>query len=298
MLSARPEARPQVRSRAGQPRQRLHRAEPGRERRGLRPPRQEAAEPGGFQRLLGVGFRQAGELDQSRRRFEAARRLSPRDLNLWVDITAVQEDLGQHEAAVETVEKAIEEFGPARILLETRIKLFRRAGRYDDAIAWIERLIEKGDAEAWLYADLARTISHTDRPRANLLYKEALDRAPDDTAIMTAWADNLDRTRGRAKPRTSRRPTISPSAVSRSAATCGGMRASCATSSSGLPSFRRPQRLRLVRRFGPLLCSERPGGRAALHDEPGDHAAAAARIASPSTGSGARRSRLSQPCGR
>jgi predicted O-linked N-acetylglucosamine transferase (SPINDLY family) len=150
-----------------------------------------------FQRLLGVGHRMAGELEQSRMRFERARRLSPRDLNLWVDITAVVEDLGQHEQAVETIEKAIEEFGPVRLLVETRIKLFRRAGRHTDAIAWIEGLIEKGQAEAWLYADLARTVSHTDRVRANVLYKEALDRAPDDPVIMTAWADNLDRTRGK-----------------------------------------------------------------------------------------------------
>lgn len=149
-----------------------------------------------FLRMLGVSHRHAGNLERALELFEHVRERLPGDANIRIDITAIQEDLGRHEEAVATCEQAMAEFGRNRLLMETRIKLYRRAGQHDRAIAWLEELAAGEDAEAWMLLELARTVSHTDRPRANGFYRRALELAPDDTVIMTAWADNLDRTRG------------------------------------------------------------------------------------------------------
>lgn len=149
-----------------------------------------------FTRMLGVALRHAGRLEESLERFEAVMRAHPEDPNIRIDVTAVQEDLGRHEDACATCETAMRDLGNLRSLVETRIKLYRRAGRHDKAIAWLEELSAREDAEAWMLLELARTVAHTDRPRANELYRRALALAPGDTVIMTAFADNLDRTRG------------------------------------------------------------------------------------------------------
>jgi protein O-GlcNAc transferase len=149
-----------------------------------------------YRRMLGVSHRHAGELERALELFEQVRERLPNDPNIRIDVTAILEDLGRHDEAVATCEQAMADLGRNRALMETRIKLYRRAGQHDKAIAWLEELAAAEDAEPWMLLELARTVSHTDRPRANELYRRAHDLAPDDTVIMTAWADNLDRTRG------------------------------------------------------------------------------------------------------
>lgn len=151
-------------------------------------------------RMLATGLRYCGRLSEALSLFEAVRAEHPSDTNVWIDVTALHEDLGDHAKALATIAEALERYGPNRQLVETRIKLLRRGGRHAEVVTWLETLAEAPDCEAWVMLELARTIAHTNRALANGWYEKAHERSPDDTAIMTAWADNLDRTRGPEEP--------------------------------------------------------------------------------------------------
>jgi predicted O-linked N-acetylglucosamine transferase (SPINDLY family)/Tfp pilus assembly protein PilF len=154
---------------------------------------------GQARRMLGLAARRAGRIDEAIAHAETARAMKPLDVLAWVDLVALEEDKGRRDKAFAIVDRAISLIGPARALVDTRIKLLRRDGRYEEARHYIGERITAEPRAAWLRAELARTFALDDRPTASVHYAEALRLAPDDTAIVSAAADNLDRTRGPAE---------------------------------------------------------------------------------------------------
>ena len=150
-------------------------------------------------RMQGLAARRAGRLDEALAHAEAARALTPLDASAWIDLAALLEETGRRAEAFAVVDRAIALIGPARALVDTRIKLLRRDGRYEDAKDYIGERIAAEPRAAWLRGELARTHAHNDRPMASVHFAQALRLAPLDTDILCAAADNLDRTRGAAE---------------------------------------------------------------------------------------------------
>jgi protein O-GlcNAc transferase len=150
----------------------------------------------GVVRLLGVALRTAGDFDGALEQYERARRLAPLDEASWIDLAALLDDSGARVDAFQTVERGIALVGPTRGLIDARIKLLRRAGKYPEAKLYIQERIAESPDEAWLHVELARTYALDDRPTATVHYAAALRLEPDNAEYLTAAADNLDRTRG------------------------------------------------------------------------------------------------------
>ncbi|MEJ1937881.1 tetratricopeptide repeat protein, partial [Nostoc sp. NIES-2111] len=87
-------------------------------------------------RMQGLAARRAGRMDEALAHAEAARALTPLDASAWIDLAALFEETGRRAEAFAVIDRAIALIGPARPLVDTRIKLLRRDGRYEDAKAY------------------------------------------------------------------------------------------------------------------------------------------------------------------
>lgn len=149
--------------------------------------------------MLGLAARRAGRIEEALAHAEAARALAPLDPSAWIELAALLEETGRRAEAFAIVDRALALIGPERSLVDTRIKLLRRDGRYEDAKHYIGERIAAEPGAAWLHAELARTCSHNDRATASVHFAQALRLAPRDCDIVSAAADNLDRTRGKSE---------------------------------------------------------------------------------------------------
>nr|WP_307730331.1 hypothetical protein [Alsobacter ponti] len=111
-------------------------------------------------------------------------------------MAAVQDELGRNPDALATLERGIAALGARKDLVDAQIILLRRAGRRQDAIALLERLIKLNPGVAWLHVQMARSLAPVDRDRANTHFAEAMKLEPANTRTVTELAESLDRTRG------------------------------------------------------------------------------------------------------
>jgi predicted O-linked N-acetylglucosamine transferase (SPINDLY family) len=148
------------------------------------------------QRLLGLAYQHMGDFAKALNQFEIARQINPQEPRIWIDQAAVFEATARVDEAFATLDRAIDSLGPVRNLIEARIVLLRRAGRYADARAWIETLLKDQPEAAWLHFQMGRTLIRMDRKLANVHFAEAVRLAPDEPQYVTEYAENADRTRG------------------------------------------------------------------------------------------------------
>ncbi|NIX77543.1 tetratricopeptide repeat protein [Microvirga terricola] len=154
-----------------------------------------------YQRQLGTAYFHSGDFERARRFFDVARQLAPNEPLPWISVANALEELNQFEAALATLDQALERIGPNEDLLTSKLAAFRRNGRFDEAIAWLQQLVAATPGSALLHFQLGRTLARFDRPKANEYFARALALAPDDTDILTEYAESLDRTRGPEEPK-------------------------------------------------------------------------------------------------
>jgi tetratricopeptide (TPR) repeat protein len=156
----------------------------------------QRAPMGEHHRLLGLARRRANDFEGAARAFEMAAHMAPKDPAILVDLASIREELNQPEAALALLERGLREIGPHRQLVEAAIRALRRRGRHRDAAAWIAALLAGNPDVAWLHSQMASTLESFDRPRANAHFARARQLDPDDTRLLVAHADSLNRTRG------------------------------------------------------------------------------------------------------
>ncbi len=147
-------------------------------------------------RLMGIAHRYAGDFPKALEHFKKGRELNPENPGAWIDEANILDEMGEKELALNLVGIAIQRLGSQRMLIDARVKLMRRAGRYDDVEAWLKELISINQPTWWLHFMLADTIVHFDQRAANENYDIALKLAPNEPNLMMRYAFNLDRTRG------------------------------------------------------------------------------------------------------
>ncbi len=148
-----------------------------------------------FQRFLGNAYVQMGDLPKAKSRFDMALRLKPDDVASWIDRIKAATDFEQHDEAVELMEKALQKLPDNHRLIEARIMVLRRAGRFSEAEALLEARIEEAPDDAWAHYQYAETISRFDREKGNRHYQRAVELSPDNAIYWMNYANSLDRSR-------------------------------------------------------------------------------------------------------
>lgn len=146
-------------------------------------------------RMLGVAHRLTGDLDGARQKLQVALTLDPRNLQTWIDLAGVLQELQRGDECLKVLDDGIKALGEQRQLVESKIKVLRSLGRVTDCETWTLQLIERYPDAGWLHFQLGRTIAPRDRQRANQHFREAVRLSP-EPALLTELADSLDRTRG------------------------------------------------------------------------------------------------------
>ena len=148
-----------------------------------------------FQRLLGTAYVKMGDLPKAVARFETALRLKPDDIVSWIDRIKVATDFEKHAEAFELVEKALVKLPNNHRLIEARIMVLRRGGRFKEAEALLEARIAEAPDDAWAHFQYAETVARFDREKGNFHYKKAVELQPDNAIYWMNYANSLDRSR-------------------------------------------------------------------------------------------------------
>jgi protein O-GlcNAc transferase len=148
-----------------------------------------------FQRLLGTAYVQMGELQKAVIRFETALRLKPDDIASWIDRIKAATDFEHHDEAIGLVERALEKLPGNHRLIEARIMVLRRAGRFKRAEELLLARIAEAPDDAWAHFQFAETVARFDRETGNKHYKRAVEIEPNSAIYWMNYANSLDRSR-------------------------------------------------------------------------------------------------------
>lgn len=148
-----------------------------------------------YQRLLGNAYVMSGELKRAAAHFDAALRLDPDDILAWIDRIKVETDFEHHDDAFAIVSKALQRHPANHRLIEARIMVLRRGGRFKEAEALLEARVKEAPDDPWAHFQLAETIARFDRVRGNMHYKRAVELQPENGIYWINYANSLDRTR-------------------------------------------------------------------------------------------------------
>ncbi len=146
-------------------------------------------------RLLGVALRLSGDLDGARQKQQVALSLDPRNIQAWIDLAGLLQELQRGEESLAVLDDALRTLGEERTLAEAKIKVMRSIGRVAEAEVWATDLLQRHPDAGWLHYQLARCIAPRDRTTANQHFREAVRLSP-EPGMLTELADSLDRTRG------------------------------------------------------------------------------------------------------
>lgn len=146
-------------------------------------------------RFLGNAHLQKGDLQSAIRFFDEAVQLNPKDVISWIDRIKADTDFERHEEAIKAVEAAIRNLPEEHRIIEARIMVYRRAGKFTEAERFLVQRIEEAPNDAWAHFQLAETVARFDRERGNKHYLRAVDLKPDDAIYWMNYANSLDRSR-------------------------------------------------------------------------------------------------------
>jgi protein O-GlcNAc transferase len=147
------------------------------------------------QRFIGNAYVKRGELKNAIVHYENALRLKPDDVASWIDRIKAATDFENHEDAIATVNRAIEALPDNHRLIEARIMVYRRAGRFKEAEQFLQAALDKDPNDAWAHFQMAETVGRFDRQKGNFHYKRAVELAPENAIYWMSYANSLDRSR-------------------------------------------------------------------------------------------------------
>ena len=148
-----------------------------------------------FHRIVARAYRHLGQLENAAARLEVAIRMAPKDADAWLDRAGIASALQKHEEAAEIVGRALKAIPDNAQLGEAQAVMMRRAGRNAESEAQLRARLEAGDAPAWVYFQLGRTIADFDRKQSNAYFRKAIELEPGKLKLRLILADSLDRSR-------------------------------------------------------------------------------------------------------
>jgi predicted O-linked N-acetylglucosamine transferase (SPINDLY family) len=148
-----------------------------------------------YQRLVGIAYRHLGEIEKAIARLDTAIRLKPTLVDAWLDRISIETGLQRHDEALGIIGRAIEALPNEARVLETKAIQLRRAGRYEDAVAYIEGLLAEDPDNAWAHYQMGRTVADRNRKLGNDHFRRAVELQPGNAQFAFSLAESLDRSR-------------------------------------------------------------------------------------------------------
>lgn len=148
-----------------------------------------------YQRALGRAMLSQKKLDQAAIRFRQAVSLKKDFLDAWLDLTSVENRRHNYAEADASMDRALEAMPDHPRLLEARVILMRRSGRIQDALAYLETLVQRLPDQGWIHYQMGGCIADNDRAKANIHFRRAVELTPDKVEYVLALAESYERSR-------------------------------------------------------------------------------------------------------
>jgi predicted O-linked N-acetylglucosamine transferase (SPINDLY family) len=148
-----------------------------------------------YQRQLGRALLMQHKTDQAMVRFRQAVAIRKDMIDAWLDLSGSLSEQHRAKQAEDVLDKALAANPDHPRLIEARAIIYRRAGQYRRAEAYLQELASRHGDAAWLQHQLGLTIGEYDRPRANLHLRRAVALDPENIDYAVVLVESLERTR-------------------------------------------------------------------------------------------------------
>jgi protein O-GlcNAc transferase len=137
-----------------------------------------------------------GNLPAAGTSYRNAIKISPHNVDSWLDLSALTADMGDPAGGVEILDSALMAVPGDGRLVEAKSVMLRRAGLIDRLGPYLEAMADPFAAFGWYQHELGLFTSRFDRQTANRALRKAIALAPENGQYKTSLVGNLIRTRG------------------------------------------------------------------------------------------------------
>jgi protein O-GlcNAc transferase len=154
---------------------------------------------GDIYRALAQALRHQGKLAAAQSRLRQAIALNRKDVDAWLDLSALGVERGDRDGAIEALNEAIVANPDVARLLQAKAVLLRHASRNQEAETFLTSLLPRFERAAWLHHEMARAVTSRDAALATSHHRRAVQLAPHHVDYRLALAEILFRTPGAAE---------------------------------------------------------------------------------------------------
>jgi protein O-GlcNAc transferase len=148
-----------------------------------------------YQRQLGRALYKQGRIDQAMVRWRQAVALKKTYVEAWMDLAGALNEQHRQSQAHDLMDKALAANPDEPRLYEARTILYRRAGEFRKAEAFLNELLPRFPDAAWLHYQLGATVADYDREGANDYLRKAVALKPESSEYLMGLVESLERTR-------------------------------------------------------------------------------------------------------
>ena len=149
-----------------------------------------------YHRQLGRALHLQGKTEAALVRFRQAVSLKKDLIDAWLDLAGGLSLLHKKKQSEDVLDKALAANPGHPRLVEARAIVYRQAGQYRAAEAYLLGLLAEHEDAAWLQYQLGVTLGEFDRPRGNVHLRRAVELDPKKADYRIALIESLERTRG------------------------------------------------------------------------------------------------------
>lgn len=153
-----------------------------------------------YLRQLGAALRHQNKPDQAVARFRQAVAVDPKCVDAWRDLAGALAESNRFDEAVKAIDQAVSHNPGERSALEGKAILLRNLHQLRQAETYLLDLADKLGDVAWIEHQLGCIIQDSDRHRALVHLRKAVDLDPGNRDYIAALAECLDRARGPKEP--------------------------------------------------------------------------------------------------
>lgn len=121
------------------------------------------------------------------------------DVDAWLDLAAIASSRTDRAEALVTLDRALKAVPDNQRLLQAKAGTMRLFGDHGAAEAFLRTLLPKFGDAGWLHNQIAKSVAGTDREKANVHHRKAVELEPTNFEYRMALAESMERTRGPAE---------------------------------------------------------------------------------------------------